>query len=268
MTVYDVSHYQSPAQVTAAIAASAQAVFVKATEGTGYVDPEHDDFAAQVRKAGVLLGHYHFADSVAVPGAEAHFFLTAADPRPGELVALDLEAMDGNWSSRIAYAVAWLRAVQNATGARPFWYVNKYWRSSLLAAGTPAQRAALLSYPLWIATAGAPAGAPGVPAWVLHQHSTAGGIDHDVVAPGHDLTDYAIPGGSMALSDADVAAVATAVWNRFEHDGLPLATVLGAVYDATVPAAPVTPGPVPVAEVDYDLLAAKVADVLAARLAA
>jgi lysozyme len=277
-SVIDVSHWQTPAQVAGAIAAGATAVFIKATGGLGYEDPEHAGYVKQVRDAGRIVGHYHFAENVSSATAEAAYFLAHAQPAAGDLIALDLEAMDGTWPQRLAYAITWLRAVQSETGARPFWYVNKSWRLSLFGAGSPAQDAALAAFPLWIATVGDSPGIPtGVSGWVLHQYSTAGSLDHDVLALGHDLTDYALPGGpAVALTDLEEKSIAREVWEG--AGGHPLGTpsyqqqlyahidqaagALTAHVDQAVAGITVT-----AAAIDYDLLATKVADLLAARLA-
>lgn len=70
-------------------------------------------------------------------------------------------------------------------------YVSRSWDHGLLTAGeTAAQRAQLLSYPLWIADPSDPAGKPrieGWSCWTLDQFSTAGGIDRDVLNGGVEV---------------------------------------------------------------------------------
>lgn len=182
ITGFDVSHYNSASQVASA-AQSADFAFVKATEGVSIVDPSHDAHVALLRHAGVRTGHYHFAKDVTQAHAETSCFLAHANVQPGDLVALDLENMNGTWFTRASYAVTWMTTVQNATGATPFWYVNKSWNSYL--------HGALARWPLWIATSGDQPGAPAVAGWTIHQYSTAGGLDHDVAD--HDLAPYAVP---------------------------------------------------------------------------
>lgn len=181
----DVSHYQSTAQVRAAIASGSVFVFAKATQGVSGVDSSHAQHIATAKAGKVRPGHYHFAQTCSQASAEAAHFLTVAQPQPGDLLALDLEAMDGSWAQRADYAKRWLGIVQAATHAKPFWYVNKSWWAQL--------HAALGAWPLWIATGGIQAGQPGISGWTLHQYSTAGGIDHDYAAPGVNLAAFAVP---------------------------------------------------------------------------
>lgn len=186
MIGFDLSHYQTAGQLARAIH-SGDFVFVKATEGTNYVDPEHDIDIAAIRAAKRIAGHYHFARDVGAAYAEAQWFLDHANPQSGDLVALDLESMNGSWTGRAAYAVAWLTFVQQATGAVGFRYMNRSWYDALESAAS----GVLDRWPLWIATGGMPAGQPGVTGWVIHQWSTAAGIDHDVTS--RDLWPYSVP---------------------------------------------------------------------------
>lgn len=185
ITGFDVSHYQSAGQVQQATAGAF--VFVKSTQGTGNVDAEHDQDVAVIREAGVTVGHYHFAEDVFSAFAEAQWFLDHTDLRPGDLVALDRERMNGTWAQRVSYGVAWLIYVQKACGAIGFRYLNKSWLYALEAVAAGAED----RWPLWIATVGDQAGQPGVNGWKIHQFSTAGGIDHDVATG--DLSAYAVP---------------------------------------------------------------------------
>lgn len=187
---FDVSHYQDDKRLAYAVT-HGNFVFVKATESTNYVDPEHDHDVAIIRAAKRTVGHYHFGSSVHSAIAEAQYFLANAHLVVGDLVALDLEKMDGNWEQRAAFAVAWLAYVHAHTGAIPLWYTNGSWHSALLGSGGP-NAIALAAYPNWIATAGRAAGDPGTTGWLIHQFSTGGGIDHDL-SNHWPLTPYAVP---------------------------------------------------------------------------
>lgn len=198
----DVSAYQSTSQLVAAINAGAQFVIVKATEGTYLVDSAHDAHVATARSLHVpLVGHYHFARHVAAAAAETMFFLDHANVWAGDLVALDVEAMDGTWAQRLDYVLAFLGYLHAHLGVMPDVYLNDYYLNGLHGAATPVQRAQLDAYPLWYATAGVPAGQPGVSQWSIHQYSTAGGIDHDVLNPNLTL------GEDMPLNAQDAATV-------------------------------------------------------------
>lgn len=212
----DVSHYQTSRAVADAIKAYARFVIVKATQGTTGTDSSHGLHVATARAGNVEVGHYHFAQQVHEAPAELQHFLATAQPKPGDAIALDLEQMDGNWSQRLVYALTWARLAKARTFARPLLYMNKSWMTEMSHAATPAQRIEFFSYPLWIATGGLAQGSPGVDGWTLHQFSTAGGIDHDLLAPGASWAQFAIPlehpntpTPPPVLEDDDMRAVIT-----------------------------------------------------------
>ena len=65
-------------------------VFVKATEGRSYTNPEYDDQLFEARAAGIVVGHYHWLNDGDVQ-AQVDYFLAVADLQPGDLVACDWE---------------------------------------------------------------------------------------------------------------------------------------------------------------------------------
>lgn len=68
----DISSYQDSLNLVA-VSSSIQGVVVKATEGTGYVNPYCDRHYQQAKSANLLRGFYHFAGT-SDPLAEAAFF--------------------------------------------------------------------------------------------------------------------------------------------------------------------------------------------------
>src|SRR6266581_8026183 len=96
----DVSHYNGAIGWTQVATASYRFVFAKATEGSTLIDPTYSINRAGAKSFGLRVGGYHFARPagstdparVANAIAQADFFLTVAQPQPGELPpALDLE---------------------------------------------------------------------------------------------------------------------------------------------------------------------------------
>jgi GH25 family lysozyme M1 (1,4-beta-N-acetylmuramidase) len=73
-------------------------VFIKASEGVGWVDPRLGEHVVNARAAGMIPGFYHFARPAASTGntaeAEAAWFLSCIRPylQPGDLTSLDWEA--------------------------------------------------------------------------------------------------------------------------------------------------------------------------------
>lgn len=83
----DVSSHQAN---WAGLASNEYYGWVKATEGTSYVNPEHDDQVAKIRAAGKQVGHYHWL----VKGKtqdQVDYFFSKANVQPGDMIALDWE---------------------------------------------------------------------------------------------------------------------------------------------------------------------------------
>lgn len=129
------------------VAQTHQFAFIKATEGSGYPNPQFGRDWAGARAAGVIRGCYHFArpDLGNTAQAEADYFLSVVGPlSPGDLLALDLEVGDGDLSG---WALAWLQRVEQRTGYKPFLYSYPNFISTR-GLGT----SALAAYPLWYAS--------------------------------------------------------------------------------------------------------------------
>lgn len=208
----DWASYQPEQPSTAGLAF----VFVKATEGTGYVNPRGAAQVAHVRAAGLVVGHYHYPHMAADPAAEADRFLAVAQPQPGDLLVLDWEGYDSansgvSFSRQIAYKKAFLAHVQ---AARPHHQVGTYCNTDYLARDPSGPYGDFL----WIATANRAAGQPGIGHdWLIHQYG-ATPVDKDycplTVA---QLTAWAhAKEDDMPLNDAD----AQKVWG-YSHGDTP-----------------------------------------------
>ena len=99
-------------------------VILKATEGVGYVDPTCDTKYQLNKKAGKLLGVYHYArpdlnDAV----SEARFFAGSVKGYLNEaILALDWE--QPGTQNNVAWAKAWLDEVYKLTGIKPLIYMS------------------------------------------------------------------------------------------------------------------------------------------------
>lgn len=107
-------------------AVPADFVIVKATGGTGFVNPVCDTQFQAARKAGKRTGVYHFCHEVGYKGsalAEADFFV---DNIKGYLDGKTLLVLDfeGDNQLDVGYALAWLNRVFERTGVRPMIYLN------------------------------------------------------------------------------------------------------------------------------------------------
>lgn len=100
-------------------------VIIKATEGTGYVNPNCDQHYQQAAAAGKKLGVYHFARNGSNDAiAEADFFV---DNIQGYIkhAMLILDWEDGGNVGDVAWARRWLDRVQERTGVKPLIYMSE-----------------------------------------------------------------------------------------------------------------------------------------------
>lgn len=118
----DTSHHQGGRiDVKAAQAAGVRWWYVKATEGTTFVDSTYRRRVREARRAGMPIGAYHFArpdgDDAA---AEARFFLEHSDIRVGDMLPmLDLEEMeDLSLSELTTWTGIWVTTVKRTLAGR------------------------------------------------------------------------------------------------------------------------------------------------------
>ncbi|WKF73668.1 GH25 family lysozyme [Lactococcus lactis] len=120
MNGIDISSYQ--AELNAGIVPS-DFVFIKATEGTNYINPTWKEQAGQVIQANKLLGFYHFA-STGNPISEADFFISVVKDYMGKVIlVLDFEASAINAWGNVG-ARQFLKRVQEKTGITPMIYMS------------------------------------------------------------------------------------------------------------------------------------------------
>lgn len=166
----DVSAYQASDYQTTGF----DFVFIKATEGTSYVNPRQAAQTARGRTAGLVVGFYHFLH----PGnieAQAKYFVAKAASVAGDILVCDWETSPGGGRPTSAEKDQFLRAVKTLRpDHKVLLYCNTdYWlhrdTSSYCADG------------LWIADPNHTAGSPGIKAsWLFHQYSEAGGLDRNL----------------------------------------------------------------------------------------
>ncbi|HEY2542268.1 MAG TPA: GH25 family lysozyme [Gaiellaceae bacterium] len=154
----DVSHYQGLVNWTQVASTSYRFTFQKATEGTTLVDATYPVNRAGAEGMGMRFGAYHFARpagtgpaTIAASAiAQADFFVTTAQPQPGELPpVLDLEVSGGLSPTALAqWAQAWLDEVKARTGISGFVYSSpNFWKDRV----SNSSAFALGGYHLWVA---------------------------------------------------------------------------------------------------------------------
>jgi hypothetical protein len=226
-------------------------VFVKQTEGLTYTNPKAASQIAHARSDGLVVGHYHYPHMANNAATEADRFLAVAKPQPGDVLGLDWEGYDASnkgvaWSRQVAYKEQFLARLQ---ATAPLLQHLVYCSADYVARDPKGA----YGDGLWIATAGKPAGQPGIShSWLIHQYSTAGGIDHDYCPlTAAQLKTWAhAKENDMPLTDADVTKVAAEVVARLTapagRDALAAANVywLHRVYDPAIalPAGKTAPG--------------------------
>jgi hypothetical protein len=164
----DVSGYQSTNYPTDGF----DFVFVKASEGTSYVNSEWSQQVAHGRDKGLAIGHYHFGR----PGpwqAEANHFLNVVRPKlhTGDVLVYDWEVA----GIPSEYKDAWIKYVKaQAPGHRVLLYANTdFWKNR--------DKTSYAGDGLWIADPNHPVGHPGITAkWLFHQYSSAQNLDRNV----------------------------------------------------------------------------------------
>jgi hypothetical protein len=137
-------------------------VFIKATEGVSYVNPKQDAQNRAARKAGVVVGFYHFAQ----PGniqAQAEHFVAKARSVDGDILAIDWEHSGVSSADKDAL----LKAVKRL---RPTHKVVLYCNTSYW---LHRDSSAYCGDGLWIADYSHAAGHPPITHhWLFHQYSS------------------------------------------------------------------------------------------------
>lgn len=159
---------------------AADFVIVKATGGTGYVNPDCDRAFQQAVNSGKKVAVYHYAHEIGYQGTveqEAEFFLKNIQSYIGKaILILDWESDN---KGDVAWAKRWLDYVQHKTSVKPLFYtytsvLNSYDFSSIAKA----------DYGLWIANYGSDAAqnysqpnppySPGFSNTVMYQYTSNG----------------------------------------------------------------------------------------------
>lgn len=167
----DISRHQGAPDLAAVRRSGRSFVVVKATEGTGWTDPEFAASRSRAHDAGLVVGLYHFAragdarvEAAAFAGAVGHLLA-------GEFAVLDWEV---SAPDPVDWCAAWLTATGDALGVRPLVYLNQASRDRC--DWTPVVRAGVA---LWLArydgsTDACPSGC--WPALTMKQYSETGTV--------------------------------------------------------------------------------------------
>lgn len=160
-------------------------IFLKATQGTGFVDPSFDEYAQRIASMKnpdgspqILLGAYHFGTG-SNPHQQANHFLDTLKGHGPLVPALDWETNPQGETMNRTDAEAFAQRVRDVTGKWPLVYFSRSWPFEHgIKVG---YQGALRNCPLWLASyrkvmPAAPAPWAKVSLW---QYSSTGGVDLD-----------------------------------------------------------------------------------------
>src|SRR5258708_38488111 len=94
--VIDISHNVTVSDLGAVRSSGILAVIHKTSEGGDWFDPSYPARRREAEAAGLLWGGYHFGTRQYSGAQQARAFLSAAQPGPTTLLALDFEPNDPN----------------------------------------------------------------------------------------------------------------------------------------------------------------------------
>lgn len=170
----DISHHNGVLDFHKIKAAQVDFVFMKCTEGAFMKDPFFKSNYKEAKKAGLLVGAYHFfRASISAKGQAENFLSVIKDldldlPPVFDWEITDKQSSDTQWKG----ALTWLDTVEIATKRVPIIYTGPAFFNSI---GNPKE---FKRYPLWIAHY---ADKPKVPKpwtdWAIHQFTDQGEID-------------------------------------------------------------------------------------------
>lgn len=177
----DVSRYQGNIDWAKVKASGMTFVFIKATEGRTYIDPNFQKNVAGALAAGMMVGTYHFfrGTTVEIAKAEAaHYANTLSQIGGAKALQLppvmDYENNPGNLSKAQMNTVAkaFLTELQRLTGVKPIIYTGNSFAGNF--------DTSLGSYDLWIArysTTRVPDDQPAWKRWMFWQYTDSGKVN-------------------------------------------------------------------------------------------
>jgi lysozyme len=151
LTGVDVSHHQKEIDWdVVAVHDNVDFAFVKATEGSDFVDSMYCRNWEHLGRTTIRRGAYHFFRAYGCGDTQAAHFLNTIEMRPGDLPpVLDVETLDGQSPEVLRQEMhVWLQTVENALGLRPIIYSNQDFYERFLSMEFGEK------YPLWIARYG------------------------------------------------------------------------------------------------------------------
>lgn len=144
----DVSGWQGNIDYSEVASSGIEIVYMKASEGTSFVDPYFNQNYTNAKANGLKVGFYHYltASSNSEAVAEANFFVsTISGMTPDCRLAMDFESF-GNLSAEEINEIGltFMQTVENLSGKEMVIYSDTSNASNIFGGG-------LTNYPLWVA---------------------------------------------------------------------------------------------------------------------
>lgn len=167
-------------------------VFVKATQGTTYVDPYYAGWREQAQAAGLIFVAYHYVTTEDPAAQAGHIATTVADPN--KPLMFDVEQASGN----VVHTLAVIKACKDAgLNPRVLYLPKWYWEQI----GSP--NLAPLGEYVALTSSAYPTSRPGTPAGLYPGDSAAGWASYGGVTPTfYQFTDAATEGGQQVDMNA------------------------------------------------------------------
>lgn len=171
----DVSKWQGNINFSRVKAAGVDAVYIRSSEGSDYVDPYFEQNYSQAKAAGLDVGFYHYvtARNTSQARQQAYFFVSTVSGKDYELkLAMDFEALNGLSQTEInEIALTFIESVEEYSQKQALIYSDAYNAANVFDGG-------LSDYPLWIAEYGVSTPTDAVPwnTWAGWQYSDQGNV--------------------------------------------------------------------------------------------
>lgn len=180
--IIDISHWQGKIDFAKVRQSGVDAVFIKATQGDNYHDPQWSSYAFWASQNGLLFAPYHFMTDESVK-AQFENIMRIVNPGDGAPIMLDFEDNPAGGTADADLVAKLGQMLEGVTGRKPLIYCGRYqiktphkWLSQCP-----------LMLPQW--SNKTPTCPPGWSTWLFHQytdkgnvHGIAGGVDRSTFA--------------------------------------------------------------------------------------
>ncbi|WP_109830083.1 glycoside hydrolase family 25 protein [Reichenbachiella versicolor] len=131
----DISHWNGQVNWTALKKTDITFLFIKATQGLTYVDPDFEENWTTARNYGFLRGAYHFYQPQNDPQLQAEHFLKTVELEKGDILpVLDIEISNGVSNETLSKDIGiWINTVKDKIGRYPIIYTDLYfWNAHIV----------------------------------------------------------------------------------------------------------------------------------------